>query len=135
MKERLLELLKAEQLTPSVFADEIGVQRSSVSHILSGRNKPGYDFLQKILKKFKNVNANWLLNGDGNMFLEDSNNELFSPMENKTDISAEVPDIPQTDNKLDSVMNQAVKDEKNINKFVEKIIVFYNDGSFGEFHR
>jgi transcriptional regulator with XRE-family HTH domain len=68
MKERLIQLLDLEQLSPSKFADLIGVQRSSISHIISGRNKPSFDFLQKTLKAFPGLNASWLLMGEGTMY-------------------------------------------------------------------
>jgi transcriptional regulator with XRE-family HTH domain len=68
MKERLLQLLDLEHLSPSKFADIIGVQRSSVSHVLSGRNKPSFDFLQKTLKAFPGLKADWLILGEGPMY-------------------------------------------------------------------
>lgn len=68
MKERLIQLLDLEQLSPSKFADLIGVQRSSISHIISGRNKPSFDFLQKTLRAFPGLNASWLLMGEGTMY-------------------------------------------------------------------
>ncbi len=68
MEDRLLKLLDTEQLSSSKFADVIGVQRSSISHILSGRNKPSFDFLQKILRAFPMLNADWLILGEGNMY-------------------------------------------------------------------
>jgi len=68
LEERLLKLLDTEQLSSSKFADVIGVQRSSVSHILSGRNKPSFDFLQKTLKAFPYLNADWLILGEGKMY-------------------------------------------------------------------
>jgi transcriptional regulator with XRE-family HTH domain len=68
MKERLIQLLDLEQLSPSKFADLIGVQRSSISHVISGRNKPSFDFLQKTLKAFPGLNASWLMLGEGTMY-------------------------------------------------------------------
>lgn len=68
MKERLVQLLDLEQLSPSKFADIIGVQRSSVSHVISGRNNPSYDFIQKTLKAFPGLNADWLILGKGTMY-------------------------------------------------------------------
>ena len=80
MKERLLQLLDLEHLTPSKFADLIGVQRSSVSHILSDRNKPSFDFLQKTLKTFPGLRADWLMLGEGSMYeqMGRENTDLFS---------------------------------------------------------
>jgi transcriptional regulator with XRE-family HTH domain len=82
MKERLLQLLDLEQLSPSKFADSIGVQRSSVSHVISGRNKPSYDFLQKTLKAFPGLNASWLMMGEGTMYEQmgrSMSGNLFDP--------------------------------------------------------
>ena len=82
MKERLVQLLDLEQLSPSKFSDIIGVQRSSVSHIVSGRNKPSYDFLQKTLKAFPGLNADWLILGEGTMYDKmgrDVSGNLFDP--------------------------------------------------------
>ncbi len=61
--DRFRYIMKLNQQTASAFADEIGVQRSSVSHVLSGRNKPSLEFIQKVLKAYPKVDANWLING------------------------------------------------------------------------
>jgi transcriptional regulator with XRE-family HTH domain len=63
MINRFRKIMEQVQLTPSEFADRIGVQRSSVSHVLSGRNKPGLDFLEKILIAFPEIDAAWLVTG------------------------------------------------------------------------
>ncbi|MFC2120048.1 helix-turn-helix domain-containing protein [Bacteroidota bacterium] len=133
MKERLLELLKAEKFTPSAFADEIGVQRSSVSHILSGRNNPGYDFLQKTLIRFNRINADWLITGMGNMYSNIVSNELFNDIsdneeDNKLLIHEKSENIPEK-------VEERPKDVGNINieLEIEKIIIFYSDKSFKEF--
>jgi len=68
MVTRILQILKEENLTASQFADIIDVQRSSMSHILSGRNNPSLDFVHKILKAFPNVNTDWLMFGTGTMY-------------------------------------------------------------------
>ncbi len=67
MKERILKILEKNKLSSAQFAELIGVQRSSISHILSGRNKPSYDFLVKIIEHFDDIDAQWLLTGKGNM--------------------------------------------------------------------
>ena len=68
MVNRILQILKEENLTASQFADLIDVQRSSMSHILSGRNNPSLDFVHKILKAFPKVNTDWLMFGTGTMY-------------------------------------------------------------------
>ena len=108
MKERLQKLLELEQITPSKFADLIGVQRSSVSHVISGRNKPSYDFLQKTLKAFPGLKADWLILGEGSMYEQmgrDGAGELFGQPELQLeDISPEsgsevTEDHPQEEGK------------------------------------
>lgn len=68
MQERIVLLMKSLGLNPTQFADEIGVQRSSISHILSGRNNPSLDIVTKILNRFKEVDSNWLILGKGSLF-------------------------------------------------------------------
>jgi transcriptional regulator with XRE-family HTH domain len=68
MKDRITLLIKAKNLTAAQFADEIGVQKSSISHILSGRNNASLDFIQKILLTFPEVNMDWLMFGKGPLF-------------------------------------------------------------------
>ncbi|PWE00066.1 helix-turn-helix domain-containing protein [Marinilabilia rubra] len=65
MKERLQEILKQERLTPARFAELVGVQRSSVSHIISGRNKPSLEFLRKIMTSLEHISPDWLISGVG----------------------------------------------------------------------
>lgn len=68
MKDRIILLIKAKNLTAAQFADEIGVQKSSISHILSGRNNASLDFIQKILLCYPEVNMEWLMFGRGPLF-------------------------------------------------------------------
>ena len=67
MYKRLKNWMESEGLKPSALADTIGVNRATISHILSGRNKPSIDFLQKLLSAYPNLNSNWLITGIGYM--------------------------------------------------------------------
>jgi len=67
MYERLKNWMESEGLKSSALADSIGVNRATISHILSGRNKPSIDFLEKLLNVYPNINANWLISGIGYM--------------------------------------------------------------------
>lgn len=75
MKDRILKFLESEHISPAEFADKIGVQRSSMSHILNGRNYPSAAFIQKMLQAYPTVNSRWLLIGDGkmNIYADDMN--------------------------------------------------------------
>ncbi len=77
MISRILLILKTQNLSSSQFADEIGVQRSSISHILSGRNNPSLEFVTKILKRYPEINSDWIIFGKGSMYKgSDSNTDL-----------------------------------------------------------
>lgn len=67
LKQRIELLISTKGMTNAVFAEKIGVQPSNISHVLSGRNKPSLDLVTKILKCFKEVRTEWLLNGSGSM--------------------------------------------------------------------
>ena len=67
MHNRLKNWMESESFKPSALADNIGVNRATISHILSGRNKPSIDFLQKLLHSYPDLNANWLITGIGYM--------------------------------------------------------------------
>lgn len=118
--KRLEILMDQYDMTPSLFAEKIGVQRSSISHLLSGRNKPSLDFVLKLLDVFPDVNLYWLLNGDDS-YLKAEISSNHSTQENIKEISAEENISTQLINKI--------KNEPEISK----IIMFYNDGTFTEF--
>jgi DNA-binding XRE family transcriptional regulator len=111
---RLEKILRYYDLSASVFADKINVQRSSISHLLSGRNKPSLEFVLKVIKTFPDVNLYWLLNGKGTFPpLSTSQSKTITPTQHPILQKEEV---------------SAVKSVKD--KTIEKIIIFYSDGSF-----
>lgn len=67
MNSRISLLLRAKNISPAQLADELGVQRSGISHILNGRNKPSLDFIQKLIKSYPDVSISWLMFGTGPM--------------------------------------------------------------------
>lgn len=69
MVERINLLLKAKNITARQFAEAIGIQPSGMSHILSGRNNPSLDFVMKVVKRWPEININWLMFGKGEMFV------------------------------------------------------------------
>ena len=75
MHSRLKYWMEMEVLKSSALADNIGVNRATISHILSGRNKPSIDFLQKLLSSYPELNANWLISGMGYMKENQKQNE------------------------------------------------------------
>ena len=74
MEERIKKFMEYKGISPSEFADSIGVQRSNVTHVLKNRNKPSFQFIEKMLQIYPELNAKWLLLGKGNM-IENSTKE------------------------------------------------------------
>jgi transcriptional regulator with XRE-family HTH domain len=81
MLSRVKQIIEIHNLTPSRFADHIGVPRSTISHILSGRNKPSLEVVQKILEAFPEIKADWLVQGKGTLTKE--THDLFSQIINR----------------------------------------------------
>jgi len=145
--KRLEIILDYYALNASSFADKIGVQRSSMSHLLSGRNKPSLDFVLKILEVFPEVDLYWILNGKGNFPKSDDN--MIPKKQIANEITPIVP-LPVSSNenyitkdlfsKIDN--NEKEKTQSgNIQEFkntnfgseeseIEKIVFFYKNGTF-----
>tara|TARA_R110002049_G_C9177204_1_gene562906 strand:- start:14130 stop:14507 length:378 start_codon:yes stop_codon:yes gene_type:complete len=115
--KRLQKVIDYYGESAAAFAEKIGVQRSSISHILSGRNKPSLDFVMKVIHAYPEVELYWLLNGKGHFPSEKKTmaaEAVFTPQENK-------PQIQQNFKKEVS------------GKKIERIVIFYSDGSFENF--
>ncbi|MFA8436644.1 MAG: helix-turn-helix transcriptional regulator [Marinifilaceae bacterium] len=139
MKNRIAQLIASEGLTSSKFADTIGVQRSSISHILSGRNNPSLDFIQKILNAYPSVNLDWLIAGDGDMYKSDDSPTLFAPS-GATEEDQEVTQPPKLKKETQISSQTPIPDPiMEMNPFVpgkqiEKVVVFYTDKTFREYN-
>jgi len=128
MNKRLEQFLKAENISQSQFADTIGVARANISHIIAGRNKPGFDFLQRMSKHYPSLNLEWLITGKGRMF--NTKNLLFdqledSPAPSKPIVHESAPEIKIQEEKP---IHQQISNSRTISK----IIIFYDDGSYQE---
>ncbi|MBN2174540.1 MAG: helix-turn-helix transcriptional regulator [Bacteroidales bacterium] len=143
MIDRIQLILKSMNLSPSQFADEIQVQRSSISHILSGRNKPSLDLVSKILNKFPDISTDWLLFGQGQMIkkavteTKPKNVETLEKLENmdKAGQQMAIPEF-ETRSKKDIHSDKSVQSfqRKNLANSIEKIVIFYSDKTFDEFY-
>ncbi len=109
---RLEAIMAYHNLSATAFAEAIGVPRSSISHLLSGRNKPSLDFVLKVVKRFPEVDLYWLLNGKGTFPRQKQ--PLPAQQEGilKVQGTESTPSSPE----------------------VEKIVILYTDGSFREYH-
>lgn len=141
MKDRLVDFLRAENKSSAQFAEEIGVQPSGISHILSGRNNPSLDFVLKMLDRYKNLSSDWLLFGKGSMYKESGQmpgffeQTLFDQPGTVTKSSEQKDFKPKETPVLSSAPSAQNNEEKRIRHGeVEKIVWFYSDGSFEEYY-
>ena len=111
--ERLKKVMEYYNLTATALADSIAIQRSSISHLLSGRNKPSLDFVMKVLEKYPDVELYWLLNGKG---------AFPKTIENA------IP--PTLSLNQDKVAISSISKNSSENSEIDKIVVFYKNGTF-----
>ena len=107
MENRIQKIIDKQGISLNAFAQEIGVNRSTVSHILTGRNKPSVEVLQKILKRFPELSSDWLLLGYGGMYAKKESSEAHLSAQQTVPVVA---------------------------KSVEKVVVFYTDNTFQEYN-
>ena len=122
--DRLRKIMDYYQLSASAFADRIQVQRSSISHLLSGRNKPSLDFVMRVVKEFKEVELYWLLNGKGSF--PATSMDKGSAIDNNMHVISE----SATREKAHSETVKTLFHGSSVQKEIERIVVFYADGSF-----
>ncbi|SHI90362.1 helix-turn-helix transcriptional regulator [Pseudozobellia thermophila] len=121
--QRLEYLLKYYGLSASGFADKVKVQRSSISHLLSGRNKPSLEFVLKVVKAFPEVNLYWLLNGKGAFPGGGQKNEAPAP-------KAKGPNEEATEGLPQKSVSASPSLPEAPEKTIDKIVIFYSDGTF-----
>lgn len=163
MQERLRRLMKAEAINSSRLAEILGIQSSGISHILSGRNNPSFDFVVKILNRFPQVNPDWLITGKGPMYRDSVKNATSQP---DSMVSDTVPERAPLADTVSPVAESSVKDEvsdfgipipdmsgaqnsvladtddarkfvssvsEHSSKNVERVVVMYSDGTFDNY--
>lgn len=147
MNKRLQQFLSAENITQSQFAERIGVAKASVSHILSGRNKPGFEFIESMANCYPNLNLDWLIGGKGKMY---KGQEVASSSPKLIE-NPIFPDMDTTDGRLFGSREPGLfpNNQENIDNKEEirqdspaganpaparitKILVFYDNGTFKE---
>ena len=141
MNQRIREFLSAENKSSAQLAEEIGVQPSGISHILSGRNKPSLDFILKMLEKYTFLSTDWLLFGQGTMYKETKGQSLFDEVighqeETVVKVDGNEPLVSDSDkmNTQKSGFSNGLPDSiKSSSPAVEKIVWFYDDNSFEEY--
>ena len=137
MREKLLDLMKNEGLKPSQLAELLEINPAGISHILAGRNKPGFDLLQKILRRFPRINPDWLLLDSDKMYRDSEPEQsapaaavessisdgLFPPHQEPASTTSENPAPPAT----------APFSGTRTDVAVRRIVILYDDLTFESF--
>lgn len=130
-------------LSPSEFADAISVQRSNITHVLQGRNNPGFQFITKMLEKFPDINAKWLLTGEGEMIVQSGKTnekpqpDLFSPVTGES-VEGPAPDRSRPIARGTAGSVQAMPEilpsaPPGEDKKIESVVIFYTDQTFRQY--
>lgn len=147
--KRLEVVLDYYSISASAFADKIGVQRSSLSHLLSGRNKPSLDFILKIIDAYPEVDLHWLISGKGDFPDKKPQQKEVAQTSTPAPASTTAGDVKHAEtldlfSANDEIKNDAinlhktvpaeeqVKQSTNADKTneIDKIVIFYKDGTF-----
>lgn len=133
--KRLEQIFEFYEQTPSSFADKIGVQRSSLSHLLSGRNKPSLDLILKIIAAFPEVDLYWILLGKGNLNNkkkeENDSPTLSNKINSEANKEANFAEVENNNPKTTSEKEEQIV--KKDHDEIKNIIIFYKDGTFKNF--
>jgi transcriptional regulator with XRE-family HTH domain len=124
--KRITQILEEQQLSSSAFADTIGVQRSSISHILSGRNKPSLDFILKTVRAFPSYSTDWLLFGK-----EDETPASYPPIDQEQPTG--VQEMTFRDKPTLEQSPTAPAPTPKSQAGIDKIVLLYKDGRFTEY--
>jgi transcriptional regulator with XRE-family HTH domain len=161
MKERISQLMNSEGLTSSKFAEEIGIQRALMSHIINGRHNPSLDIAQKILARYSDINPDWLLFGTGNMkrsmnatgnptkqepdLFTNVSPPLSKPLEEKTsgyyqkapspDVGRKKAEAPINPAPNNPIVKEVLVSKETPVKRITRIMIFYSDNTFETFQQ
>lgn len=122
MKERIKEFIDYKGISAGELASMLEVQRSNISHILNGRNKPGASLIEKMLMVFPDLNARWLLTGEGSISVDVN-----------TDYSDKNP--TQDNNQPKKEIQNNNSNQNNRTKQINKVVLLYNDGTFDSYDK
>ena len=141
MNSRIKQFLNAEQISPAKLASKLDVQRSNISHILSGRNKPGFDFIKKLLLRYPLLNPDWLILGKGEMYHDDRKSQDLFNQKNTTTNNNQQQNKPvsnQSSEEAKTTINQPenkaiIPINSSSSKVIERVLVFYTDKTFDSY--
>jgi transcriptional regulator with XRE-family HTH domain len=156
-RERIEKVMQSEKLNSTQFAIEIGIQNSTLSHILNGRNNPSLDVLKRILNRFRTISSDWLILGIGSMYRQERNSQgltLFDSVDENNSsttsynqnieskilspkeplrVKSETEVVLPIEKRTIQQVEERVESIKESSKKTVKVIVYYSDNTFEEF--
>lgn len=138
MKSKLEYLLRSENLTATTLARMLDIQPSGISHILSGRNKPSFDLVVKILRAFPHLNPDWLMLDSDKIYRDDvllgkAKSMEATPYVDESQLTIENIEISANEKNQKNENNSIFSFAENSAKRIERVIILYSDGSFESF--
>ena len=132
MINRINLIMRAKNITAKQFAEEIGIQPSGMSHILGGRNNPSLEFAMKVLRRYPEIDANWLLLGRGAMYGGDAMPQ--QPVEERQPAEALDVEVPET-MPADPVpiWDDGLSQPPTDGRRVVRMLLMYSDSTFSEY--
>lgn len=139
IRERIAEIIEREGMTQADFSRVTGIKTSTLSHMLTGRNRVSHEVLNKILVAFPRYRKEWIVDGSGEMLLSDeelkhleqgqlSSNKIIHPL-----FQFETSSVDATPSAIDSRQRSSKKQQHSVAPKVSKIIIYFEDNTFQTF--
>ena len=133
MDEKLRILMQNENLSASRLAEILEIQPAAISHILKGRNKPSFDLICKIVKRFPQINPHWLLGDDEDIYAASATAAAATTTSSGATLFSQADEYSTTSEKSNSATPQANVPIPTLSRSdIEKIIIVYRDQTFEE---
>ena len=123
--QRLQKIFDYYSLSATAFAEEIDFNRSTISHLLSGRNKPSLEFVMKVLQKFPEVGLDWLAFGKGSFPSSEKKENAISNNQTESEKTLDLFSERNTE--------KEIIQKNSFSKQIERIVIFYTDGTFNSY--
>ncbi len=147
IKERIERIRKRENLSYGAFAESIGIQQSTLSHILNGRNKPSLDVVMKVHQSYSHIHLEWLLYGKGPMTDETATpgyaTEMLPSLFDENAINpAQTPEVPeyrreiglkQPQSESKEIVRQEIRYIEKPSRKITEIRIFFDDNTYETF--
>ena len=127
-RDRILQVMQSEGMNAKQFCQEVGISQGTLSNILGGRNKPSLDVLQAVLRRFRGINCDWMIMGVGSMYLSGSREHAQPTLFEDEQEALVVPSAPSI---VSPVANNVAPTQTAV-RTVQKVMIFYSDGTFEE---